>query len=90
VGSNERSGLPLTSREHAKPVWVDLRAWLGAATGGAIGVDVDQPCPGGLETWLRTSEGAYVGVVNVIVTFTDGSTRKLDAQLIRADALRPR
>ena len=58
--------------------------------GSAQGIDLGQPAPGGLIKWLRTSEGGWVGVVNVVVPMTDGSTVKFDEQLVPASALRPR
>ncbi len=80
----------MTSRDHAKGVWVDLVAVFGRASSAAEGIDLDAPCPGGLVRWLRTSAGGWVGVVNIIVTMTDGSTVKFEDQLLPAHALRPR
>ena len=80
----------MTSREHAQPVWVDLAAVFGRADGAAEGIALDQPCPGGLLRWLRTSAGGWVGVVNVVIKMTDGTTVKFADQLVPAAALRPR
>jgi hypothetical protein len=80
----------MTSRDHAKPVWVDLAAIYGRDGGSAEGIDIDAPAPGGLTRWLRTSTGGWVAVVNLIVTMTEGSTAKYDEQLIPSHALRPR
>jgi hypothetical protein len=71
-------------------VWVDLVAVFGRTGGAAEGIDISQPAPGGLLRWMRTSAGGWVGVVNVVVTMTDGSTVKFDEQLVPAHALRPR
>lgn len=60
---------------------------LGPA-GSFDGIAVDQPTPGGLTRWLRTSGGAWVGVVTLVIPMTDGSTMKLEGQLIPARALR--
>ena len=91
-GSNmrsERSGQPLSSRGHAtKRVWVDLRQWLGSDMKGVGGIDLSQPAAGGLIRWIRTT-GGWVGVCNVVVTMTDGTTAKFGDQLIPARALRP-
>jgi hypothetical protein len=80
----------MRSRDHTWAVWVDLGEWLGRDGGAADGIAVDQPAPGGLIRWIRTSGGTWVGVVNVIITMTDGSTVKYAEQLIPARALRPR
>jgi hypothetical protein len=80
----------MTSRTHAQPVWVDLAVLFGRGDGRAEGIDISQPVPGGLIKWLRTSDCGWVGVVNVVVTMTDGSTMKFDSQLVSARALRPR
>ena len=91
-GSNmrsKRSGRPLSSRGHAtKRVWVDLRQWLGSDVKGVGGIDLSQPAAGGLVRWIRTT-GGWVGVCNVVVTMTDGTTAKFGDQLIPARALRP-
>jgi hypothetical protein len=71
-------------------VWVDLAMIFGHAGGSAEGIDVGQLAPGGLIKWLRTSDGGWVGVVNVIVTMTDGATVKYANQLVPSRALRPR
>jgi hypothetical protein len=89
---NERGGGPSALRQHATPVWVDLRALLDS---GATAPDVtdgllDEPCAGGLSRWLRASTGEWVGVVTYVVTLADGSTFKAADQLIPAHALRPR
>ena len=90
MSSNERSGLPLKGRDHAKPVWVDLRALFGSTGRWAEGIDLDKPAPGGVTRWLRCSDASWVGVVNVVVTMTDGSTHKFADQLIPSHALSPR
>jgi hypothetical protein len=71
-------------------VWVDLAALFGAGDGTAEGIDMSRPAPGGLTRWIRTSDGGWVGVVNMIVPMTDGSTVKFAEQLIPSHALRPR
>jgi hypothetical protein len=81
---------PLKGRDHTKPVWVDLRALFGSTGRWAEGIDLDKPAPGGLTRWLRCSDASWVGVVNVVVTMTDGSTRKFADQLIPSHALSPR
>lgn len=94
MGSNERSGLPLTTRETAIcGVWVDLAVLFGhgGSAGAQVdGIDTNQPAPGGLTRWLRTSDGAWIGRVTYIATMRDGSTIKLPDQLVPAAALRPR
>jgi hypothetical protein len=80
----------MATRDHAKGVWVDLVALFGQANGSADGIDVSQPAPDGLIKWMRTSDGGWVGVVNVVITMTNGSTLKLDSQLVPARALKPR
>ena len=81
----------MTSRAHAKGVWVDLRQLIGSGGGTGIeGIDLDAPCAGGLTEWLRASDGGWVGVVTAVVPMTDGSTRKFEALLVPARALRPR
>ena len=80
----------MASRTHAQPVWVDLAALFGRADRSGEGVDISQPAPGGLIKWLRTSDGGWVGLVDTVVTMTDGSTMKFDSQLVPARALRPR
>ena len=87
--SSERAGQPFSSRERAtKRVSVDLRQWLGSDVAGVGGIDVSQPAAGGLVRWIRTT-GGWVGVCNVVVTLTDGTTQKFGDQLIPARALRP-
>ena len=90
MGSKERTGQPLASRERAQPVWVDLAVLFGRADGAAEGIDISQPAPDGLIKWIRTSAGGWVAVVNVVVTMTDGTTVKFAEQLIGSHALRPR
>ena len=80
----------MSSRDHARAVWVDLGQWFGTNGSAAEGIDLGQPAPGGLVRWIRTSGATWVGVVNIVVPMTDGSTMKLDSQLIPARALRPR
>jgi hypothetical protein len=93
----------MSSRTQAQPVWVDLAALFRQAdspTDGTAGrtvidgtaddIDVSRPAPGGLTRWLRTSADGWVGMINVVVTMTDGSTIKLADQLVPAHALRPR
>ena len=80
----------MSSRDHTRGVGVDLGEWLGRAGGAADGIAVDQPAPGGLIRWIRTSAGGWVGVCNVVVTMTDGTTVKYAEQLISARALRSR
>ena len=79
----------MTSRDHARPVSIDVGLWLGSHGGDGDGIDVDQPAAGGLVRWIRTT-GGWVGVVNVVLVLTDGSTIKFSEQLIPARALRPR
>jgi hypothetical protein len=88
--SNERSGRPLTSGGQAQPVWVDLAAVFGHAGGTAAGIVTTRPAAGGLSRWLRTADGAWVGVVTYVATLTDGSTIKCADQLLPAHALTPR
>ena len=94
MGSNERSGLPLTTQEAAIcGVWVDLAALFGhggRSPAEIDGIDTSQPAPGGLTRWLRTSDGAWIGRVTYIATLRDGSTMRLPGQLVPATALRPR
>ena len=71
-------------------MWVDLAALFGHGGAHVDGIDTSQPTPGGLTRWLRTSDGAWIGKVNYIVTMRDGSTRKFADQLVPAVALRPR
>jgi hypothetical protein len=80
----------MTSRDHARGVWVDLAELFGRDGSAAEGIDLDQPAAGGLTKWLRTSGGTWVGVVNVVISMTDGSTMKVKGQLVPARALRPR
>jgi hypothetical protein len=80
----------MASRDHARPVWVDLAAVFGASVGRAEGIDPGRPAAGGLSRWVRTSGGTWVGVVNVVIPMTDGSLMKLEDQLTPARALRPR
>jgi hypothetical protein len=90
VGSNERSGLPLKGRDQAQAVWVDLTALFGRAEGVAAGIVTDRPAPGGLSRWLRTADGAWVGVVTYVATLTDETSIKCADQLVAARALTPR
>ena len=90
MGSNERSGLPLKGRGHAQPVWVDLIAVLGQGTGASAGIITNRPAAGGLSRWMRTADGAWVGVVTYVATLTDGSSIKCTDQLVPAHALTPR
>ena len=62
----------------------------GRAGGASDGIDISKPAPGGLIKWLRTSEGGWVGVVNVMIAMTDGSAVKYSEQLVPASALSPR
>ena len=80
----------MTSREHARAVWVNLAELFGRDGSAAEGIDLDQRAPGGLTKWIRTSGGTWVGVVNVVVPMTDGSTVKFENQLVPARVLRPR
>jgi hypothetical protein len=81
----------MTSRVHAKAVWVDLRQLLGSRGGAGIeGIDLDAPCAGGLTEWLRASDGHWIGVVTLVLPMTDGTTRKIEGQLVPEPALRPR
>lgn len=88
--SNERSGLPLKGRPRAKAVWVDLVVVFGRANGTAAGIDTTQPAAGGLSRWMRTGDGAWIGVITYIATLTDGTTIKCLDQLLPAHALTPR
>jgi hypothetical protein len=87
VGSNERSGLPLKGRGQAQPVRVDLAVVFGQAAGSAGGIVTTQLVAGGLSRWLRTADGAWVGVVTYVATMTDGTTMKCADQLLPAHAL---
>lgn len=84
----ERAGVPVNKQ--AKPVWVDLRQIFPPQTGTAEGLELDEPCPGGLSRWLRATDGQWIGVVTYIVQKHDGSTFKANDQLVPARALRPR
>jgi hypothetical protein len=69
-------------------VWVDLAVVFGRAEGVAPGIVTTQPAPGGLSRWLRTAEGAWVGVVTYVATLTDGTTIKCADQLLPAQTPR--
>ena len=88
--SNERSGLPLKGRPPAQAVWVDLAAVFGRADSAATGIVTTQPAAGALSRWMRTADGAWVGVVTSIATLTDGTTIKCPDQHLPAHALTPR
>ncbi len=90
MGSNGRSGGPLKGRDHAQPVWVDLAALFERATGAAGGIVTDRPVAGGLSRWLRTADGAWVGVVTYVATLTDATSVKYADQLHPARVLKPR
>jgi hypothetical protein len=90
VGSNERSGVPLTGRDQAQAVWVDLAGLFGRPGGAAAGIVTDRPAAGGLSRWLRTADGAWVGVVTYLATLTDGTSIKYADQLAPARVLTPR
>jgi len=90
VGSNERSGAPLKGRDQAQAVWVDLATLFGRAEGMAAGIITDRPVAGGLSRWLRTADGAWVGVVTYFATLTDGTSVKYADQLVPARVLTPR
>jgi hypothetical protein len=91
MGSKDRTGQPLASRERAvKGVWVDLRALFGSTSGDAEGIDLDAPGAGGLLEWIRLSDGGWAARVTYVVKMTDGSTRKFSDQVVPARALRPR
>ncbi len=89
MGSNGRSGLPLTGRAQAQPVWVNLAIVFGRADSAAAGIVTAQPAAGGLSHWLRTADGAWVGVVTYVATLTDGTTIKCTDQPLPARALTP-
>lgn len=80
----------MASRDHTRAVWVDLGQWFGRDGSAGEGIDLDQPAAGGLIRWIKTSGGTWVGVVNVVIPFTDNTTMKFENQLIPARALRPR
>jgi hypothetical protein len=91
VGSDEGTGQPLSSREHARGVWVDLAAVFGppsSADAAPHGL-VLETVPGGLQRWVKTT-GGWVGVVTYVARMADGSTYKAESQLVPAEALRPR
>ena len=54
------------------------------------GLVVDDVVPGALEDWLRTTSGDWIGVVTLLLKRRDGSNYRAHAQLIPAQALRPR
>ena len=62
----------------------------GQADGTAAGIVTTQPAAGGLSRWMRTADGAWIGVVTYIATLTDGTTIKCLDQLLPAHALTPR
>ena len=90
MSSNGRSGKPLKGRDHAQAVWVDLAALFGRVEGAAAGILTDQLVAGGLSRWLRTADGAWVGVVTYVATLTDGTPIKCVDQLVPAHVLTPR
>jgi hypothetical protein len=67
MGSNERSGVPLKGRDQAQAVRVDLAGLFGRPEGAAAGIVTDRLAAGGLSHWLRTADGAWVGVVTYLV-----------------------
>ena len=69
---------------------MDLAALFGRAEGPAAGVVTDRPVAGGLSRWLRTADGAWVGVVTYVATLTDGTSVKYTDQLVLARVLAPR
>ncbi len=82
--------MSLQKRDRAQPVWLDLAALFGRAEGVAAGIVTDQPVAGGLSRWLRTADGAWVGVVTYVATLTDGTYVKYADQLVPARVLTPR
>ena len=88
--SNERSGLPLKGRPQAKAVWVDLAAVFGEPTALRPASSPRNLPPAPCPRWMRTADGAWVGVVTYIATLTDGTTIKCPDQLLPAHALTPR
>lgn len=76
MGSNERSGVPLKGRDQDQAVWVDLAGLFGRAEGVAASIVTDRLAAGGLSRWLRTADGAWVGVVTYVATLTDGTSIK--------------
>ena len=56
----------------------------------AAGIVTDLPVAGGLSRWLRTADGAWVGVVTYVATLTDGTSVKYADQLMPARVLTPR
>jgi hypothetical protein len=80
----------LKGRDHAQPVWVDLTVVFRRADGPAVGIVTARPAAGGFSRWLRTADGAWVGVVTYVATLTDGGTIKCADQLLPAHALTPR
>ena len=72
-------------------VWVDVAGLYGPTCSATApdGLVLDQPCPGGLSRWVRSSAG-WLGVVTMIVPTADGGTTKLADQFVPARFLRPR
>jgi hypothetical protein len=69
---------------------VDLAALFGRTEGATAGIITDQPAAGGLSRWLRTADGAWVGVVTYVPTLTDGTSINHADQLVPARVLTPR
>ena len=69
---------------------MDLAALFGQAEGAAAGIVTDRPVAGGLSRWLRTADGAWIGVVTYVATLTDGTSVKYADQLVPAHILTPR
>ena len=83
----ERTGLPLKGRDRPRAVWVDLRAAGSMAIDDGLVLEVVR---GGLQRWLRSADGQWIGLVSYVVRCADGSTYKAVDQLVPAYALRPR
>ena len=91
MGSDDRTGQPLSSRESARGVWVDLAAVFGPPSSADAAPDglVLETVPGGLQRWVKTT-GGWVGVVTYVARMANGSSYKAVEQLVPAHALRPR
>jgi hypothetical protein len=77
MGSNRRSGLPLTARRDSTPVLVNLDALFphaGASSGKFEGLELQGWAIGALERWLRSTSGQWIGVVTVYIQQSDGSS----------------
>lgn len=90
----DRAASPKALGHRARPVWVDLRLVFPAGEASEVpdGLCVDEVVGGGLWGWVRTSTGAWLGVVTFHLTYQDGGAERYvaDRQLVPAHALRPR